>query len=606
MPKFQPELVRFELDPATGAFSITQRIGLTQPDGVKMTGLPNLQAGAQGTAYTDEAPIDLFGNQLANRPLGIDPEGIVVAPDGSFWMVDEYRVSILHFDATGRLLARYIPEGTAASVGALAGTFGVEALPAVYAQRRANRGFEAIALEGSKVYAFIQSALDNPDTVNDATSRASRNLRIVEFDAASQTVTAEYLYNLRDISGAGDARTDKLGDAVALGNGRFMVIERDDRLGFDANKLIYEIDLKGATDIHNPANLGGVPAGKTLEQLTEAELAAAGIKPVFKRLATNLAALGYVGVSKPEGLALVDATTLAVINDNDFGILSEPIPGDGTLPMNPNPESVLLGLVKFDVPSGLDASDRDGDGGGKKINIQPWPVFGMYMPDGLAAFSAGGETFYATANEGDGRSEPARISSLTLDPTAFPNAAALKNNAALGRLNASSIDGDVDGDGDYDRLYVYGSRSFTIWDAAGNVAFDSGDAFEQITASQTPALFNANDGAPAKWDERSDDKGPEPEGITVGTIAGRPYAFIGLERAGGGVLVYDLGNPRQPQFVGYFRTDGDISPEGLTFIAAADSPIGKPLLVATNELSNTTAVFEVTVTTRLFLPIIMR
>ena len=361
MPKFQPELVRFELDPATGAFTITQRIGLTQPDGVKMTGLPNLQAGAQGTAYTDEVPVDLFGNQLANRPLGIDPEGIVVAPDGTFWMVEEYRVSILHFDAAGKLLARYIPQGTAAAVGAPAGTFGIEALPAVYAQRRANRGFEGIALDGSKVYAFIQSALDNPDTRQRRDLPRLRNLRIVEFDTASQTVTAEYLYNLRDISGSGDARTDKIGDAASLGNGRFAVIERDDRLGLDANKLIYEIDLKGATDIHNPANLVGVPAGKTLEQLTEAELAAAGIKPVFKRLATNLAPLGYTGVSKPEGLAVVDGETLAVINDNDFGILAAAIPGDGTLPMNPNPEPVLLGLVRFNGPAGLDASDRDGD-----------------------------------------------------------------------------------------------------------------------------------------------------------------------------------------------------------------------------------------------------
>ena len=386
MPKFQPELVRFELNPATGAFAISERIGLTQPDGVKMTGLPNLQAGAQGTAYTDEIPIDLFGNQLANRPLGIDPEGIVVAPDGTFWMVEEYRPAILHFDATGKQLARYIPEGTAASVGAPVGTFGTESLPAVFAQRRANRGFEGIALEGSKLYAFIQSALDNPDTAGDTTSRASRNLRIVEFDTTSLTVTAEYLYNLRDISGAGSARTDKIGDATALGNGRFLVIERDDRLGTDANKLIQEIDLKGATDIHNPANLVNIPAGKTLEQLSEAELAAAGIKPVFKRLVTNLAALGYTGVSKPEGLAVVDGETLAVINDNDFGILAAAIPGDGTLPMNPNPEPVLLGLVKFDMPSGLDASDRDGDGGGKKINIRNWPVFGMYMPDGIASF----------------------------------------------------------------------------------------------------------------------------------------------------------------------------------------------------------------------------
>ena len=153
---------------------------------------------------------------------------------------------------------------------------------------------------------------------------------------------------------------------------------------------------------------------------------------------------------------------------------------------------------------------------------------------------------------------------------------------------------------------VYGSRSFTIWDAAGNQVFDSGDAFEQITAAQTPTLFNANDGDPAKWDERSDDKGPEPEGITVGTIAGRPYAFVGLERAGGGVMVYDLGNPRQPLFMGYYRTDGDISPEGVLFIDAADGPTGQPLLVLTHELSNTTTIYEIRTHFKMFLPIIMK
>jgi hypothetical protein len=607
MPKFQPELVRFELDPNTGAFIITERIGLTQPDGVKMTGLPNLQAGAQGTVHTDEVPIDLFGNQLANRPLGIDPEGIVVAPDGTFWMVEEYRPSILHFDASGKLLAHYIPQGTAASVGAPVGTFGTEALPEVYAQRRANRGFEAIALDGSTVYAFIQSALDNPDSANDAASKASRNLRIVAFDTISQTVAAEYLYNLRDTSGAGDAKTDKIGDAVALGGGKFLVVERDDRPGIDANKLIYEIDLIGATDIHDPANLATVPAGKTLEQLTEAELAAAGIRPVAKRVVTNLAPLGYTGVTKPEGLALVDANTIAVINDNDFGMLAEPIAGDGTVRLNPDPEPILLGLVHFDLPNGLDASDRDGDGGGKRINIQSWPVFGLYMPDAIASFMADGVAYYATANEGDARSEDKRIGSLALDPTAFPDAAALKQNAALGRLNASSIDGDLDGDGDYDRLAVYGARSFSIWDSAGNQVFDSGDAMERITAQMTPGLFNANDGAPGKWDERSDDKGPEAEGVTTGVIGGRPHAFVGLERAGGGVMIFDVSQPVAPIFVDYVRSDDDISPEGIIFVSAEDSPTGSPLLILTHEVSNTTTIYSIKLPAKsLYLPIVFK
>ena len=173
------------------------------------------------------------------------------------------------------------------------------------------------------------------------------------------------------------------------------------------------------------------------------------------------------------------------------------------------------------------------------------------------------------------------------------NAAGLQQNTALGRLNASSIDGDLDGDGDYDRLMVYGSRSFSVWDAAGNLVWDSGSELERITADLTPALFNANDGDPGRWDERSDDKGPEPEGVTTGVVAGRPYAFVGLERAGGGVMVYDLSNPRQPIFVQYVRSDADISPEGVLFIPAENSPTGRALLVLTHEVSNTTTIYEV-------------
>jgi hypothetical protein len=224
----------------------------------------------------------------------------------------------------------------------------------------------------------------------------------------------------------------------------------------------------------------------------------------------------------------------------------------------------------------------------------------MYMPDGIAAFSAGGQTYTITANEGDARTEDRRIATLTLDPTAFPNAAELQQAGALGRLNASSIDGDTDGDGDYDRLHIYGARSFTIWDASGNLVFDSGAEFEQITAALTPEFFNANNGNPAQWDERSDDKGPEPEGVTVGVLGGRTYAFIGLERAGGGVMVYDVTDPMAPMFVQYMRTPGDVSPEGVLFLPASVSPTGTAMLVVTNEVSNTVTLYAFQ--HRLFLP----
>ncbi|PAX54907.1 phytase [Brunnivagina elsteri] len=322
LPNFQPEIVNFELNRTSGQIDITKRTGLFRPDGTTpLTGLPNLQAKANNLAYTDEIGVDLDNKALANDPLGADLEGIVVAPNGDYWMVDEYRPAIYHFDIKGKLLERFIPKGTAAAPNPVqpAGTFGIEILPEVYAQRRSNRGFEAVALEGNKLYAFIQSAIDNPDNAANTASSTSRNLLVLEFDVVSKTVTGEYLYLLDDITGTGTAKTDKIGDAVSLGNGKFAVVERDDLATNASNKLIYQIDLAGATNINNPANFT-LPAGKTIEQLTPAELTTAKINPVSKSLIANAAKLGYTGVEKLEGLALVAPNTLALINDNDFNV----------------------------------------------------------------------------------------------------------------------------------------------------------------------------------------------------------------------------------------------------------------------------------------------
>ncbi|WZI66359.1 MAG: phytase [Gloeotrichia echinulata IR180] len=355
LPNFQPEIVSFELNRTTGEITITNRTGLFRQDGkTPLTGLPNVQAGAGGTAYTDEIAVDLDNKVLANDPLGADLEGIVVAPNGDYWMVDEYRPAIYQFDSKGKLLNRFIAKGTAAAPepDQAAGTFGTEVLPAVYAQRRNNRGFEAVALEGNKLYAFIQSAIDNPDNAGDTTSRNSRNLRILEFDTVSKTVTGEYLYLLDDITASGNAKTDKIGDAVSLGNGKFAVVERDD-IGTNAsNKLIYQIDLAAATNINNSANFT-LPAGKTIEQLTTAELATAKITPVSKNLIANAAKLGYTGVEKLEGLALVAPNTLALVNDNDFNVSGNtPTTKLGILELPKN-----LPAPEFTFPNGVASGD---------------------------------------------------------------------------------------------------------------------------------------------------------------------------------------------------------------------------------------------------------
>jgi 2',3'-cyclic-nucleotide 2'-phosphodiesterase (5'-nucleotidase family) len=261
---------------------------------------------------------------------------------------------------------------------------------------------------------------------------------------------------------------------------------------------------------------------------------------------------------------------------------------------------VPLGLKSFfGLP--FDGSDRDGPGNTAAINLQTdRPVFGQYMPDSIASFSsADGRTWYLIANEGDDRDdfitpdETARVSALNLDAERFPDAAALRTNGEIGRLtvsNAPGNNGDTDGDGDIDRILAYGARSFSILNADGMIVFDSGSHMEQFVAAG--GVFTDGLGSGLFDDTRSDNKGPEPEGLTVGRVGDRTLAFVGLERGGGGVMVYDVTNPLSVSFVEYLRRPGDVSPEGLTFIGGADSPTGQSLLVVTNEVSNTVSVFQ--------------
>ena len=596
LPDYQARLIRFTLDRETSNIEITEQINLFREDGTTpITGLPNLQAGEPGTAYTDEEAVDLNGNTLENDPFGADMESILVAPDGTFWLSDEYRPAIYHFDAEGTLINRFIPEGTAAAAGADAGSFGTETLPAVYAQRRANRGFEGMALntDNGRLYAFIQSPIDNPDISNaeasqqglsnDQNSRNSQVLRILEVDPTTGQPTGEYVYFLE-----GSPGVDKIGDAVYAGDGKFYVIERDSGTESDSKKFIFEVDLTGATnilgtDLSTATDEENALEGKTADELLEME-----VQAVTKTKILNLPSIGYVAGDKPEGLALLDDGSLAVINDNDFGLLDEEIPIDGSVPFNPDPVQTVLGIIEFD-PLQLDASDEDGG-----INLQNYPIFGLFQPDAVATYEVGGETFYVTANEGDARDEDARVADLTLDPTAFPNAEELQQDAVLGRLEVSTIDGDLDGDGDYDQLFAYGGRSFSIWDSRGNLVYDSGDELETITSQLFPELFNS-EGTIDSLDSRSYAKSIEPEGVVVGEVNGTPYAFIGLERISG-VMVYDISEPTNAEFVDYINpTDEngnaiDLGPEGLTFISAEDSPNGEPILVVTNEISNTTTI----------------
>lgn len=242
--------------------------------------------------------------------------------------------------------------------------------------------------------------------------------------------------------------------------------------------------------------------------------------------------------------------------------------------------------------NGLDANDQNGIA----IATPALPVLGMYQPDGIATFTAGGETYLITANEGDVRewgsyAEAVRANTLStggrLDPTAFPGGTL---PPALRRLNVSTATGDTDGDGDYDELHVFGARSFAVWTTDGELVFDSGDHIEQLVATTLPAAFNVSN-SNNTVDNRSDDKGPEPEGVTTGVIDGRTYAFVTLERVGG-VLVVDVTDPTAPLITSWAnrRTYGagpvgpDSGPEGVTLA-------GTTLLVG-NEVSGTVTAYR--------------
>lgn len=190
-------------------------------------------------------------------------------------------------------------------------------------------------------------------------------------------------------------------------------------------------------------------------------------------------------------------------------------------------------------------SDRDGAGASNLVNPATGnPIFGLYTPDAIASFSSAGQTYYVTANEGDDRNDFLNPDETTtvgnavydLDDTVFPNELALKNQTSLGRLtvsNAPGLRGDTDGDSVIDENLSYDGRSFTILNSAGAIVFDSGDMIENIIASQFLANFD---------DGRSDNKGPETEGVTITNLGGRTYAFVGLERSHM-VLAFDVTNP---------------------------------------------------------------
>ena len=249
-----------------------------------------------------------------------------------------------------------------------------------------------------------------------------------------------------------------------------------------------------------------------------------------------------------------------------------------------------LKTMQFEGINGLGFKDHSVEGNGLdlldngEIEIATQDVYGVYMPDGLATYTADGKTYIVSANEGDAREweEFVGVQDVVLGENDFE---ALKN---------SEFDGLEEG-----QTYILGGRSFSVWDASDmSLVFDSGDMIESFLASDEnySAYFNcSNDDI--DLDSRSDKKGPEPEAVNVQTIDGKVYAFVALERQGG-AMMFDITDLENVVISSYANSRdysgemlGDVAPESIDFIPSAISPMGANLLVVANENSGTVAVY---------------
>lgn len=293
----------------------------------------------------------------------------------------------------------------------------------------------------------------------------------------------------------------------------------------------------------------------------------------------------YVALQENNAIATVDLLAEKIVSVKGLGIKDHSAPGNE-----------------------LDAI-KDGE-----IKLEKQPILAYYMPDAIDTYEVGGKTYILTPNEGDARdydaySEEADLIDILdkLDLKAehyqgYSQEALdkLVQDGGIERIGdyKITIENGLNEEGKYEAIYGYGGRSFSIFDAnTMELVYDSGSEFEKIIAEAMPEHFNITNDE-LGMDDRSDNKGPEPETVISGEIDGTTYAFVALERFSG-IMVFDLSNPSNPEYVTLissrdFSVDvgGDVSPEGLQFIRAEDSPTGNALLAATHEISGTVAVYE--------------
>ena len=261
VPDFQPRIEKFRL--RDGTASVERTILLTGPNGAPISGLvdPAAPTGEPWSAWTV--------HRYPRPIMGSTPKGLVALTDGTFWVSDEYRPFIVHFDVNGKE-----PERLSSFNGTL---------PRELSLRGANRGLEGLTItpDGSTLVGMMQSALSTPGLQGSA--KAVPLTRIVTVNLATKAVR-EYLYPLAD-----PEKTEVVvSEITAITNASFLVDERDGELEPGANKKIYLADISGATDVGPGstvpdstyrADAGGLQVGgKPIETLIGVTTEAAAIE----------------------------------------------------------------------------------------------------------------------------------------------------------------------------------------------------------------------------------------------------------------------------------------------------------------------------------------
>ncbi|KMO39732.1 5'-nucleotidase [Methylobacterium variabile] len=490
-------------------------------------------------------------------------------------------------------------------------------------------------------------------TTNDAATSAAPNAEVVAYDSTTSRLYVQNTNENRieivalDAAGAltktGEILLSGLEqygavNSVAVFNGLVAVAYANTTGDAAGRVALFNADgtlLRSLTVGVGPDQIVFTRDGSRLLVANEGEQASAGSNPVgsvsiidVSGGAASAAVTGTVGFEglngaeatlRARGLAItpgnaaaadIEPEYIAISPDNRFayvtlqevnGVAVIDLANPGTAPIAIQP----LGAVNHSLPGNeFDASDRDGTGGTASIRIASTPanapIYGLLQPDAVASFTAGGATYFVTANEGDQRviggaddtGDVARLSTIA-NSRLTPELQALKADPAYARLNVLLRTGDTNGDGVIDQLNTLGGRGISIFrqnqDGTITKVRETGGEFEKIFAQIAPERFNNDQTVANTPDDRSDNKGPEPEGITVGTVNGRTYAFVGLERQSG-VLVYDVTDPANASYVSYVPplagSPADLGPEVLTFIAADRNPTGTPLVISANEVAN--------------------